>query len=413
MARLTLDWYQVAELLGAVQGLLLAAVLLAQRTNRTANRLLSALMASFTLYLASGVYYSAGLITTYPHFFAWSYPLPWVFGPLVYLYARAASDRAWRIDRRQLLHFAPLAITTLNALPYLLMSGAEKIAVYARLVSGEVPPRITLLEPTKYLSGIAYSVATIAYLRRHRQRVEDSYSNTERVNLRWLLWFAAGAAGVWLIATVLMVSDFGQRLREEDVSLAMALMVYAIGYMGLRQPEVFRYETAEMPVVKIVEGIAVTAEDRAPAPVPASLVGAAAGAAMATTEVLEPARYERSGLSADEAAQLETRLRVVMERDTPWNESELTLADLASRLQTTPHKLSEVLNGRVGQTFYDFVNGYRVREVQRRIEGGDARRLKMLAIALDAGFASKSTFNDAFRKQTGQTPSAFRASVGG
>ena len=212
---------------------------------------------------------------------------------------------------------------------------------------------------------------------------------------------------MWLIATVLRLSDLGQRLREEHVSLAVALMVYAIGYMGLRQPEVFRYETAEMPVVKIGEPIAVLAEAPAPAPVAASK----GEVVVATVDAFEPARYERSGLGTDEAAQLEARLRAVMERDAPWRESELTLADLAGRLQTTPHKLSEVLNGRVGQTFYDFVNGYRVREVQRRIEGGDARRLKMLAIALDAGFASKSTFNDAFKKQTGHTPSAYRASL--
>lgn len=54
------------------------------------------------------------------------------------------------------------------------------------------------------------------------------------------------------------------------------------------------------------------------------------------------------------------------------------------------------------------MNGYRVREVQRRIQAGDAERLTMLAIALDAGFASKSTFNLVFKKHTGRTPSDFR-----
>jgi AraC-like DNA-binding protein len=88
------------------------------------------------------------------------------------------------------------------------------------------------------------------------------------------------------------------------------------------------------------------------------------------------------------------------------------LADLATRLGTTPHKLSEVLNSQLGQTFYDFVNGYRVRDVQRRIKAGEARRLKMLSLAMDAGFASKSTFNDAFKKHTSQTPSDFRQAVG-
>jgi AraC-like DNA-binding protein len=101
-----------------------------------------------------------------------------------------------------------------------------------------------------------------------------------------------------------------------------------------------------------------------------------------------------------------------MDAEKPWQDSELTLATLAERLNSTPHKLSEVLNAEIGQTFYDFVNGYRVREVQRRIKAGDARALKMLALALDAGFASKSTFNQAFKKHTSQTPSGFREAVG-
>jgi AraC-like DNA-binding protein len=101
-----------------------------------------------------------------------------------------------------------------------------------------------------------------------------------------------------------------------------------------------------------------------------------------------------------------------MDAQKPWQDSELTLADLATKLDSTPHKLSEVLNSQIGQTFYDFVNGYRVREVQRRIKAGEARALKMLALAMDAGFASKSTFNQAFKKHTSQTPSDFRQAVG-
>ena len=67
-----------------------------------------------------------------------------------------------------------------------------------------------------------------------------------------------------------------------------------------------------------------------------------------------------------------------------------------------------MLNSQLGQTFYDFVNGYRVREVQRRIAAGEAERLTMLALAMDAGFASKSTFNMVFKKHTKQTPTHYR-----
>jgi AraC-like DNA-binding protein len=169
--------------------------------------------------------------------------------------------------------------------------------------------------------------------------------------------------------------------------------------MGLRQPEVFRYETQEFAVVTPAVSPAVSPAESSP---------------VTPVEPDAPvARYERSGLRDSEAERLRTSLLAVMDDERPWKDSELTLPDLAARLNSTPHKLSEVLNDQVGQTFYDFVNGYRVREVQRRIRAGDAQRLKVLALALDAGFASKSTFNAAFKKHTSQTPSEFREAVGG
>ena len=395
MASLTLDWIQLAAVVGALQGLLLAGVLVAQRSNRTANRLLAALMAAFTVYLGSSVYYATGLFQAFPHFFGVSYLTPWMFGPLVYLYAVAASDRSRHFRPRDWMHFVPVLVLVLMSIPTYLASGAEKIALFDTWVTSGPPMQFAVIDPTKYVSGIGYSVATVLYLRRHRRRVEDSYSNTRRVNLAWLLRLTAAAFGIWILATTLRVTDIGQRLRDDHISLAIAILIYAIGYMGLRQPEVFRYETAEYPIPRRPDAAAPQALP--PEPVPEST----------------PAeRYERSGLSDIEAAQLKAALLDIMEREQPWKNSELTLADLAEQLKTTPHKLSEVLNAQVGETFYDFVNGYRVREVQRRIKAGEARALKMLALALDAGFSSKSTFNQVFKKHTSQTPSDFRAAVG-
>ena len=392
MASLTLDWIQLAAVVGALQGLFLAGALVAQRNNRTANRLLAALVTAFTIYLASSVYFATGLIYKYPHFFGVGYQTPWIFGPLVYLYAVSASDRSWRFNRRALIHFLPVFVMIVLASPYYMMSGAEKIAAYERWRVGAIPSPIRMLDPLKYVSGIGYTAATVLYLRRHRRRIEDSYSNTARVNLIWLLWLAAAAGSIWLLATTLRVADVGSGLRDEHISLAMALLVYAIGYLGLRQPEVFRYETAEyrIPVRDGTQAVVHDAVDVEP----------------------DAPRYDRSGLGDREATRLKESLVALMDADHPWKDSELTLADLATRLDTTPHKLSEVLNAEIGLTFYDFVNGYRVREVQRRIQAGDSRTLKILALALDAGFASKSTFNQAFKKHTNQTPSDFRQTVG-
>ena len=58
MARLTLSWLQVINLLGAIQGLVLAGALVTKRSNRTANRLLAATMVAFSIYLVTDVYHA-------------------------------------------------------------------------------------------------------------------------------------------------------------------------------------------------------------------------------------------------------------------------------------------------------------------------------------------------------------------
>ena len=418
MPPLTLSWLQVINLLGAVQGLVLAGALVSKRSNRTANRLLAATMVAFSIYLATGVYHATGFIEVFPHFFGAAHPMPFLFGPLVYLYAVTAADRTRRLTARDALHFIPFLAVVLDGLPIYLMNGADKLAFYHRLRGGDVPPAIAITLPLKLLSGAIYATITLLFLRRHHELVKASYSSVERVNLRWLLWLGWGAAAIWVIAVLSNVLEstgiekvgFG----DDVIALAMAVMVYGIGYMGLRQPEIFRYDTAEyrVPIELRVPG-------RGPVPGPLQAASSLAASLPPVTDespttasdTVSP-RYERSGLSDREAQRLKDRLTAVMENERPWRDSDLTLADLADRLDTTPHKLSEVLNSQLGLTFYDFVNGYRVREVQRRIAAGDTRKVTMLALALDAGFASKSTFNVVFKKHTQQTPSDYRQAAG-
>jgi len=381
MATITLDWLHIVALLGAVQGLILAGVLAVKRRNRTANRVLAVDILSFTIYLATSVYHAAGLEQVFPHFFGAAYLMPLLYGPLTYLYAVTASDRSRRLTRRDALHFVPFVLAIVLTLPIYLMSGADKTAFYHALQRGERPLLLQVLDPLKLLSGITYVGVTLLFLRRHRARIEDSYSSLEHVNLQWLVRLAAAGAGIWVLAVVFQVTDFGRG--DDIITLALALLVYGIGYMALRQPEIFRFDTGESPV-PAAESMVQTGQSES--------------------------RYERSGLSDWQGAALKKALLASMDRDRPWQNSDLTLADLAQRLSTTPHKLSEVLNSQLRQSFYDFVNGYRVRQVQRRIESEDAKNLTILSLALDAGFASKSTFNDVFKKHTGKTPSDYRRS---
>jgi AraC-like DNA-binding protein len=407
MATITLDWLHIVALLGAVQGLILAGVLAVRRRNRTANRILAVAICAFTIYLATSVYHAAGLETAFPHFFGWAHPMPLLFGPLIYLYAVSASDRSRRFTRRDWIHFVPAALAVIAALPVYLLSGPEKIAWYQNtLRSGEVPLIVQVFTPLKLISGVTYTVMTLLFVRRHRARIMANYSSLERVNLQWLVRLSAAIWVVAVLVNVVQMFEGPASQRGEDlITIGIALIVYGIGYMALRQAEIYRFDTGEYPVVATPAATAPPGDSPQAGPPPAP-----APKPVVTAEEVG-ARYERSGLSDREAAALKGALLNSMERDRPWQNSELTLADLARRLSTTPHKLSEVLNSELDQTFYDFVNSYRVRYVQSRIGGRDAQNLKILSLALDAGFASKSTFNDVFKKHTGQTPSHYRRSA--
>ena len=302
-------------------------------------------MIAFSIYLATAAFDPEELIQVFPHAFGAAHPLPFLFGPLVYLYAVTASDRTRQLTLRDALHFVPFVAVILIGLPVYLMSGTDKIAFYHRLVSGDVPPSIAIALPLKLLSGAIYATVTLLFLRRHHELVKASYSSVERVNLRWLLWLCWGAAAIWVVAVLSNVLEsvgiekagFG----DDVIALAMAVMVYGIGYMGLRQPEIFRFDTAEY---RVPVELRVPRERPVPSPVPSPSRVAAPLSVKDESQAPAPdttsPRYERSGLSDREAQRLKDQLTAVMENERPWRDSDLTLADLADRLATTPHKFS-------------------------------------------------------------------------
>jgi len=91
-----------------------------------------------------------------------------------------------------------------------------------------------------------------------------------------------------------------------------------------------------------------------------------------------------------------------------FKDPDLTLSGLARHVGLTPNAVSQLVNAGLGQSFTDWVNGYRLAEVVRRLRTDDARRFTVLALALDAGFNSKTTFNRVFKEKTGLTPSAYQ-----
>jgi len=119
-------------------------------------------------------------------------------------------------------------------------------------------------------------------------------------------------------------------------------------------------------------------------------------------------KYEKSTLTNERSDAYLKKLLMVMETEKPYTDGDLALPKLASRLNMSAHHLSQIINERLQQNFFDFVNTYRVEEAKRKLVDPAKKHYSLLAIAEEVGFNSKSAFNTAFKKQTQMTPSEFR-----
>ena len=102
------------------------------------------------------------------------------------------------------------------------------------------------------------------------------------------------------------------------------------------------------------------------------------------------------------------RLEDLMLRVKVYQDPDLNREGLADSLGISPRSLSSLVNGHFGMTFYEFVNYYRVREVEEQLADAGKANLTIQRIFENAGFNSKSTFNTLFKEATGMTPSEYR-----
>ncbi|TDQ24026.1 AraC family transcriptional regulator [Tenacibaculum caenipelagi] len=118
--------------------------------------------------------------------------------------------------------------------------------------------------------------------------------------------------------------------------------------------------------------------------------------------------YKNSSLTEQDRNQYMEQILDYMEKEKPYLDFDINQSELASKLSMNKHHLSEVLNLCFDKNFYQFINLYRVNEAQKIIKDPTYSDYKILAIAYEAGFKSKTSFNRVFKNHTGLTPSEYR-----
>ena len=366
------------NILGAAQALLLALALVSiKRGNRRANLLLAAFAATVSVLITWSVLNSAGYVSLYPHLLKINHPFDFVGGPLLYLYIRALSSSRPELKRKDLLHFIPFGLCVLYLLPYYFQSAEYKLTLNSSLNDVRWYYVRSSLGITQFVGYLALAgVLVVRYLRENK----DRKTPFERATLFQVKFLVISFIALWFVAVLRYLLDLRHPAYLQYTELALpfggTVIIYSMAYFGLRQPDALK-----------------GADDHTSAP---------------ETAAPPAKKYEKSTLTPERAEAYLKKLLGLMDRERPYTDGSLTLSKLAARLSVTPHHLSQVINERLNQNFFDFVNTYRVEEAKRQLFDDTKKHYSLLAIAEAVGFNSKSAFNAAFKKQTDMTPSDFK-----
>ena len=262
---------------------------------------------------------------------------------------------------------------------------------------------------------LLYLGAVVRRVRKQRPRLEERFSRVQHRQLRWLeagAWTFAVLVGVWIASWTLPVA-----VSNIMTNGLLAVDVAVLGIFGARQRNVFSASpwvgeehrsrhSAERGLPAVIDDAPATAW-----PTAVACDAGRFGEASIVGAELHAAKYAKSAIAAPLAREIADRLARHVELDKPYLECDLTLGELAAAVQATPHQLSQVLSTRLGLSFFDYINGLRVEAVKATLARPQSVGRPLLEIALECGFGSKSAFNDAFKRATGMSPSAYRKSL--
>lgn len=101
------------------------------------------------------------------------------------------------------------------------------------------------------------------------------------------------------------------------------------------------------------------------------------------------------------------RLQEIFEQGGLHRQPKLTVEELAGALDLPVRYVSYLINTYHAANFHHFINAFRVQEVIRKINDPAEQHKTLLALALESGFSSKSSFQQVFKTHTGKTPSQY------
>lgn len=303
----------------------------------------------------------------------------WLEGPVLLWYTRSLIYREYRLTRRDLIYLVPfVAYALFEYFSYFRFDTATKVS----MLEGYTPYDETLLNLAigfgREVLRVVFGVLCLLEIHNCRRRIQDSYSNIEKIDFTWLMMLVLGFLVIrsWavlvnialtLAAQLDIMVDF--RIMGLTSNYTVFILISAMIFFSLSYSSMF-------------EGLERKSDED------------------------EPQQKAEEKPAVDSA--LAEKITRYMEEEKPFLAPTLTLEQLSVQLEIPKRALSNTVNRHFGRNFFEFVNHYRIEEAKRRLADPDCAEQTVMDIMLDSGFNTKATFNSFFKKLVGMTPTEYR-----
>jgi AraC-like DNA-binding protein len=307
--------------------------------------------------------------------------ITFTYGPLLLLYVKFMTNPARKFNWLALLHFIPfIAFLTISVIfrTKPLVRDLRSFFNPDEFISLRIIYGVCF-----FLSITIYSVLAFIEIKRHQDNLKNLVSYTSGIiTLNWLKVISISFYVAYFILFILgglnMIGNFIPFDPYFIIFGFIALFSFAFSFYGIKQQEIFGQ------VVKTNGDFK-----------------------------KDPEKYIKSGLKNNQAEDYLTRLITYVEKNKPYLDRDLTIHELSGMTGIQKHHITQILNEKYKRNFFTFINEYRVKEVIERFSDPKFNHYTILAIAFDAGFNAKTTFNSIFKNQTGLTPSQYREQTTG
>lgn len=339
------------------------------------SRLLGVFTLCFSLHFGNILLIEFGPLPAQPNF---NPVFGFCYGPLLWLFVRSLVEPRFRL-RPNLNHFwAPTL-----AVPVIWLSDRY------------LASPLTLISLTQLIHLIVYVWLARRTASRFKRSLQEQFSAIDTVNLDWLRRLLNQVLFLVLITIVHFAFQAAgyQQVQSNMTLLIFVSVLYFINALVLKG---MSHPSMELWLDRVAPRHRESSAKQSSAAIPE----------IESSDSEQ--RYLGSGLTTAQSKAYFQRLQELMGNNEPYLDENLNIHQLAESLQTSAKHLSQVINQNSEQSFYDYINGFRIDKAKALLRDPQHAQMRVSQVMYEVGYSAKSTFNSLFKQTTGMTPTEYR-----